>query len=167
MNFSDLFDKLPGFGTAGVSLFFLLCIYIMYKAYKKELPVLDIDLSIIDKDAYKNIIKQLQSEEVVPQLDHDLYLKVQIVNTGKRMVCPVRICNDGNRQITALMKDKGLGSFLKEGGKYFDVHPLNENSIKMLRISRSIYVEDFAGKKFSVPKEQLKNILLVINNNKK
>ena len=158
MNFSDLLDKLPGFGTTGVSLFFLLSIYILYRAYRMELPSIEIDLSIINKDSYKDILKGSQSDEV-PPLNHDLYLRVQIENTGKRMVCPTRICNDGNRKIADLMKNKDIESFLKQGEKYSDVHPLNENSIKMLKISRGMYVEDFAGRKFSLPKKQLNKIL--------
>ena len=117
---SSLFDHI---GTAGISLLFLFSLYILYRAYRMELPSMDIDLSIINKDSYKEILAKQSSDQVVPTLDHDLYLSVQVVNSGKRIVCPTQICDDKDKQIIAIIKETGFEYILKEGEKYSDFHP--------------------------------------------
>ncbi len=169
MNFFDISNKLfEHIGTAGISLLFLLSLYILYRAYRMELPSLDIHLSVINKDFYISILKQ-SFDEVNQTLDHDLYLKVHIVNSGKRIMCPTQICDDKGKQIVEIIKETGFEYILKEDEKYSDFHPLGEDTIKMIKESKRIYVKDFADRQFPIPKEQLKKILLAINssNNKK
>ena len=161
MIFNTVDTLLNILGTAGVFLLSLLGLYISYRTYKMELPQLEINLQIINKNAYKkiHIIRNID----VPQLSHDLYLMIEITNAGKRTVSPSLICNDKGDAFTAVIKNKDFGYSLKENEKYSNIHPLNKNSIRIIKESNTIYVSDLANRKFFIPKKQFKKILKVIN----
>ncbi|MDE0151876.1 MAG: hypothetical protein OXK80_05210 [Bdellovibrionales bacterium] len=168
MDFFDIFSKFfDHMGIAGISLLFLLTVYILYKAYKAELPSLDADLSIINKDTYKEILEKKSPNQTAVKLDHDLYLVVYIVNTGKRIICPTQICNDKGKKVINILTETGFEYVLKKGEEYSNIHPLDENSIKVIKESKHLYILDFAKRKFPVLKEYLRTMRSELNQHKK
>ena len=161
---SGLFDHI---GIACISLLFLFTLYVLYRAYKAGLPSLDIDLSLISRDTYREILEKKSLSEKASKLDHDLYLRVQMVNSGKRIICPTQVCDDKERKIITILTETGFEYVLKKDEEYSDVHPLNENAIKIIRESERLYVKDFAERKFSVPRKQFEIMLSEVNNYKK
>lgn len=160
--FSGFFDHI---GIVCISVLILLGVYILYKAYKAELPSLDVNLSIINKDSYRGMLEEKSPNQTVSKLDHDLYLRVCIINTGKRIISPTQICNDKGNKIITILTETGFEYVLKAGEEYSNVHPLDEHLIKIIRKSKRLYVKDFAERKFPVSRKRLYAILSGIDKN--
>ena len=147
-------------GTIGVFLLSVLGLYISYRTYKLEFPNLEINVHLINTNTYKEIL--IKRGEKIPQILHNLYLFVEIVNSGKRTVSPQFISTDKG-VFTAFTKEGDFGYPLKENERYRNFYPLDENSIKKIKESKKIYIVDLADRKFFIKKKQSKKILGEIN----
>ena len=147
-------------GKIGVFLVSILGLVIAYRTYKMELPALDVTLQIIKKDFYKKML--IDSNKPIPSQWENLYLLVQVVNTGKRIVTPAWICNDKKDKISAIINDGNFGYPLEENKMYFSFHPLNENSIRNLKKAKKIYIEELSGRKYFLKNKQFKKIAKIL-----
>ena len=147
-------------GTIGVFLLSVLGLYISYRTYKLELPRLEINLHLMNKNAYKQIL--IKKGEQIPQILHDLYLFVQIVNSGKKIISP-RFISTNKGVFTAFVKEGDFGYPLKENERYCNFHPLDKNSVEKIKESKKIYIVDLAERKFFVKKKQSRKIIEEIN----
>ena len=141
-------------------IFTAISVYLLFVNHKLQNRFsFEIKLVLFPKILYYEYLKNnnMSDGHELSKLE-ELHLRVQIINSGKRIIPISYISSENNISIVNFINGNDNKNNLKEAGEFFKHYPLDNQIKQEISRCKKLFLVDRAGRKHKIPKKTLSNL---------